>query len=143
MFRRSSALRRALLASLPALVVIRPVPLRASPISDFQARLAQTSWSLQQMESLLRAQPQSTVPVATPEAVASYLTLVSENVSALGALTAEPVTDEQRRVMADGLKSIVSTLKDEISLANNRGLTAIASALGALETGCRGALGSS
>lgn len=117
--------------------LLLPGPLRASPASDFAARLAQTGWSLQQLEGLLRALPQSAVATPTPEAVVSYLALVSENVSALAAESAERTTDEQRRVMGEGWKALASLLKDQSSLATNRGLIAVASALGSLETTCR------
>jgi hypothetical protein len=112
----------------------------ASPVSDFQARLAQTAWNLHQTEALLRAQPQSSgAAAATPEALGSYLALLSENTSALNALTTQKMTDEQRRVMAEGLRSIGGALRDQVSLANNRGLNAASLALSLLETNCRSA----
>ncbi len=112
----------------------------ASLISDFQARLAQTTWVLSQTEALVRSQPHSAVPVSSPEALASYLTLLSENVTALAATAANRGSDEQRKVMAEGLKAIATSLKDQASLSGSRGLTATASALGVLETSCRNAL---
>ncbi len=127
---------------LPALVLLcDPPALRASPTSDFQARLAQANWCLHQTEAILRAQPLSAVPVPTPDALASYLTLLSENVAALSAAAAAArVTDEQRKIMAEGLKSMAAGLQDGSSLAGNRGLTAIASSLAGLETSCRSAM---
>ena len=116
-------------------------PVWASPASDFAARLTQTVWSLQQLEALLRPLPQSTAPVETPETITSYAVLVAENVAALTALGGGHTTDEQRRVMAEGLKSVASILRDEASLAGNRGFGIVASGLNSLEVACRGAIG--
>ncbi len=115
-------------------------PLSASPMSDFSARLAQTIWSLQQVEAILRSQPTSSVAVPTPDALASYLDLASQNVTALCELATQRVTDEQRRAMGDGLKSVTTLLKDQGSLAVNRGLPAVSGELGSLEAASRGAI---
>lgn len=133
-----SVRHRLLLSAVSLLFVSNGVS--ASAISDFEARLTQTSWSLQHMEGLLRAQPHSAVPLATPEALVSFMTLLSENATALTGHASNRGTDEQRRIMAEGLKAVATTTKDIASLATNRGLTALASALGALETSCRSAI---
>jgi hypothetical protein len=123
-----------------ALACLVPAALPASPASDFAARAAQTVWSLQQVEALIRAMPQSSREAAPPEAVSSYLALASENVHALSAVALEKVTDEQRRVMSEALKGIASLLRDESVLASNRGLAPTSAGLSSLETVCRGAL---
>jgi len=114
----------------------------ASVMSDFQARLAQTAWSLQTVEGILRAQPLSQVAVPTPDALASQLTLLSENVSALAAASSSRATDEQRKTMAEGLKGMATHLKDLSALAMHRGLTVTASTLLSLESSCRAAIAS-
>jgi len=78
--------------------------------------------------------------VPVPEALGSYLTLLSENVSALASAASARVTDEQRKAMAEGLKGVATQLKDFTELANNRGLTPAASAFSVLETSCRSGL---
>ena len=123
-----------------ALGCLCPAFLVASPASDFAVRLAQTVWSLQQVEALVRTMPQSTAQTATPETIASYLALASENVHALTALATEKLTNEQRRVLAEGFKSVASLLRDESALAANRGLGSVGAGLSALETTCRAAL---
>lgn len=114
----------------------------ASVMSDFQARLAQTAWSLQTVEGILRAQPLSQVAVSTPDALASHLTLLSENVSALVAASSSRATDEQRRTMAEGLKGMATQMKDLSALGMHRGLTVPASTLLSLESSCRAAIAS-
>src|SRR5262249_182873 len=115
----------------------------ASPISDFQARLAQTLWCLGQAEAILRSQPESSVPVPTPEALASYLTLASENIAALGDFASARVTDEQRRIIAEGVRGTARAFRAELSLANNRGLAGASATLSALESSCRARLAGS
>jgi len=115
----------------------------ASPISDFQARLAQTLWCMGQAEAILRSQPESSVPVPTPEALTSYLTLTSENVAALAEFASAHVSDEQRRIIAEGLRAAARTLRDELSLANNRGLTGASATISTLESSCRARLAGS
>ncbi len=115
--------------------------LRASAVSDFQARLAQTIWSAQQTESILRTLPQSATAVSTPEGLASYLALLSENVAALGAAgTARASTDEQRKAAASGLGMVATALHDQTALAGHRGLLGAAAILSELEENCRGAV---
>src|SRR5215813_13266388 len=109
----------------------------ASTISDFQARLAQLLWCLGQAEAILRSQPESSVSVPTPEALDSYLILASENTAPLTGFASARVSDEQRRIIAEGLRTAARTIRDEVSLANNRGLTGAAATLSALESSCR------
>ena len=125
---------------LAAVVCLLPAALSASPASDFAARIAQTVWSLQQVEALVRSLPQSSREMPPPETVTSFLALASENVHALSAIALEKVTDEQRRVMTEGLKSVASLLRDQAALAANRGLSPTAAGLSSLETACRGAI---
>ncbi len=115
-------------------------PASASPISDFQARLGQTSWNLQTVERMVRAQPFSSETAQTPEALDSHLTLLSENVTVLARAASARVTNDQRRVFAEGLKSAAAQIKDLTSMAINRGLAAAASSLALLETNCRVAI---
>lgn len=115
---------------------------RASVMSDFQARLAQAAWSLQAVEGILRAQPLSPVAVPTPDALASHLTLLSENVSALAAASSVRATDEQRKTMAEGLKATATQLKDLGALAVHRGLTQASTTAASLESSCRAAIAS-
>jgi len=112
----------------------------ASTASDFQARLAQTGWCLARAEAILRSQPESAVPVPTPEALDSYLALASENVMTLASFASARVTDEQRRIITEGLRATARMVRDEVSLANNRGLTAAAAALSVIESSCRAQL---
>lgn len=116
-------------------------PLCSASISDFQARLAQTIWCVAQTEAIVRSLPESSTPVPVPEGLGSYLVLVSENVNALTASASMRATDEQRRILAEGLKATARNLRDQVSLANNRGLTAAASVLSQLESSCRAAAG--
>jgi len=113
----------------------------ASPLTDFQARLVQTTWCLAHVEALVRGQPPSAVPVTAPEAIVSWTALVSEDVTGLVQASAGGTTDEQKRVIATGLKTTAGTLQDLSSLARNRGLDATVLTLDALGSSCRMALG--
>lgn len=135
------ALRRSVVFSSFLIFLFADRLAEASSVSDFQARLAQTNWNLQATERILRGFELSAVAQPTPEGLGSYLTLLSENVTALTALATPRATDEQRRVMAEGLKSVATHLKDQTSLAQNRGLNAAASVLSRLEASCRSAIG--
>ena len=100
-------------------VVLLARPAAATPVSDFQARLAQTVWSIQQTEAILRTVPQTSATISVPDGLASYASLLSENVTALtGAAT---------------------FLRDLASLAANRGLSGALS-LGTAEQSCRSAV---
>ena len=134
------AVRRSSLFAFPLLFLLTGRPASASPVSDFQARLAQTNWNLQTVERMVKAQPLSSEAVPTSEGLDSYLTLLSENVAALTRSTSARVTNEQRKVFAEGLKSAAAQIKDLTSMAGHRGLTAAASSLALLETNCRGSI---
>jgi hypothetical protein len=112
----------------------------ASPVTDFQARLVQTTWCLAQVEALVRVQSLSAVPVTVPEAIVSWTALVFEDVTGLVQSSAGGTTDEQKKVIATGLKIAAATLQDLSSLARNRGLDATVLTLDALGSSCRMAL---
>lgn len=121
-------------------VMLLARPAAATPVSDFQARLAQTLWSLQQTEAILRTVPQTSATVSVPDGLASYASLLSENVTALtGAATVRELSDADRKVMADGLSAVATFLRDLASLAANRGLSGALS-LGTAEQSCRSAV---
>jgi len=109
----------------------------ASPVTDFQARFVQTTWCLAQVEALVRVQPLSAVPVTVPEAIVSWMALVSEDVTGLVQASPGGATDEQKKVIATGLKTTAATLQDLSSLARNRGLDATVLTLDALGSSCR------
>ena len=113
----------------------------ASPLSDFQARFAQTLWCIQQTEAVLRTLPQSsTLAVSLPDGLASFSGLVSENVASLaGATTGRELSDADRKAMADGLNAIAVLLRDQQALAGNRGL-APALSFASAEQSCRAAV---
>jgi len=134
------SVQRWLVTSVALFLLLDVSIVRASAVSDFQARLTQTLWNIQQTEIIVRSLPLSTASMPTPEGLASYLGLLSENVEALTRAGAGAATDEQRRVMAEGLKSVATALRDLAALAANRGLTTAASTLAALETSCRAAM---
>lgn len=129
---------------LPLLIVghffLAPAASSASPVAEFQARLAQTYWNLQAVEGLVRAFEIGSDLQPTPDALAAHLTLLSENVAALDALAAARLTNEQKRLVADGLKGVAGRLKDQTVLAVNRGLGAAASTFAQLESSCRSAI---
>lgn len=121
-------------------VVLLARPAAATPVSDFQARLAQTVWSIQQTEAILRTVPQTSATISVPDGLASYASLLSENVTALtGAATFRELSDADRKVMADGLSAVATFLRDLASLAANRGLSGALS-LGTAEQSCRSAV---
>ncbi len=130
-------------STLAAMVAILLVTRSASASlpADFQARLGQTVWAAQRTESMIRALPQSSTSVSTPDGLTSYAALLAENINGLNALaTVRLSTDEQRRVFAEGLQGIISMLHDQTALATNRGLTSIVSHLSSLEEACRTSL---
>jgi hypothetical protein len=108
----------------------------ATPIADFEARLAQTHWGLQAVEGLVRAVEVGSETQPTPDALSAYLGLLSENVGALNALAVANMTTEQKRVVAASLKSTAGRLKDQALLAGGRGLAGAVSALQQLESSC-------
>lgn len=110
-----------------------------SPMSDFQARLGQTRWNFQTVEQQIRSLPLSSNEVAVPEALASHLGLLSENVVALTACASARWTNEQKRSVAEGVKSAAEHLRDLSAMAAHRGLAAAVSGLSALEWSCRAA----
>src|SRR6266545_1093610 len=115
---------------------------RASTLSDFQARFTLTSLCLGQSELVLRGQPVSSGETPTPEAVDSWIALVSENVGDLAQTASRGgVTNEQKKTMAGGLNAVAAILRDHAALAHNRGFEAAASTLAALEATCRSAIG--
>ncbi len=115
---------------------------RASTLSDFQARFTLTSLCLGQSELVLRGQPVSSGETPTPEAVVSWIALVSENVGDLAQTASRGgVTNEQKKTMAGGLNAVAAILRDHAALAHNRGFEAAASTLAALEATCRSAIG--
>jgi hypothetical protein len=125
------------LASFFLLLFLAAAPAGASTVSDFQARLAQTQWNIQALEGMVKAQRASNRAVATPEAIDSFLQLLAENVATLNAYAAAKVTDEQGRVIAEGLRSTATQLRDLGALTSHRGLSAAASEVSRLETSCR------
>lgn len=123
-----------------AVLLLASETLRASPVSDFQARFAQTVWSAQQTEAILRTLPQSATSVSTPEGLASYLALLSENVAALTGAASRAATDEQRKAVAEGIGAVATALHDQSALAGNRGLLGAVATLADLEESCRAAV---
>ena len=133
--------RRASIPAVGAIWLLLSTSVGASLLSDFQARLAQTFWAAQQTEVILRTLPPSAMPASTPDGLASYAALLAENAAALNAaVTARGSTDEQRRVMAEGLQAVATALQDQMALAGNRGLLGFVSTLSSLREGCRGAI---
>lgn len=128
------------LAVAVVLLSMAPFSASASSVSDFQARLAQTLWNVHAVEGLVKAQPASSRAVSTPEAIDSFLQLLGENVAGLTATAAARVTDEQRRMFAEGIRSAATQLRDLAALSSHRGLTAAASEISRLEASCRLAL---
>jgi hypothetical protein len=125
----------------PSLLTLLLVPAAsASTLADFQARFAQTVWSIQQSEAILRTLPQSSASVSVPDGLASYAYLVSENVAALAsAATARDLSDADRKAMADGLNAVAVLLRDQAALAGNRGLAA-GVGFASAEQACRSAV---
>jgi hypothetical protein len=112
-------------------------PLAASPMSDFQARLAQTRWNIQALEGMARAQPASRRAAPTPEALDSFLGLLAENVGALTAFSSVKATDEQARVIVEGIRTTAGQLQDLAAVISHRGFTGAAAEAQRLETTCR------
>ena len=119
------------------LLLLAASSLKASPISDFQARLAQTHWNMQSVEGMVRAQRASSRAVATPEAIGSFLELLAENVGALTAFSSAKVTTEQERVIAEGIRSTAGQLRDLSAMISHRGFSNAAAEIQRLETTCR------
>ena len=119
------------------LVLLAASPLAASSMSDFQARLAQAQWNIQSLEGMVRAQRASSRTVATPEAIGSFLELLAENVGALTAFSSAKVTDEQRRVIAEGIRSTAGQLRDLSAMVSHRGFSTAAAETQRLEASCR------
>jgi hypothetical protein len=139
-------MHKATLSTLRPIVVLlaflAPRAAAASTLTDFQARLKLTSLCLGQSELQLRALPHSSVSVSASEVVASWQALVLENVAGLAQTASNGgPTDDQKKVMADGLNAIANVLRDHAALARNRGLEAVAFSLTALEATCRSAVG--
>ena len=124
------------IASLLFLLLTSP-SLAASPISDFQARLAQTQWNIQSVEGMVRAQRASSRTVATPEAISSFLELLTENVGALTAFSSAKMTAEQGRVIAEGIRSTAGQLRDLSAMISHRGFSNAAAEMQRLEASCR------
>ena len=127
------------LASLLFVVFAAP-PLTASAMSDFQARLAQTQWNIQSVEGMVRAQRASSRAVATPEAIESFLDLLTGNVGALTAFSSAKVTDEQGRVIAEAIRSTAGQLRDLSAMISHRGFSGAAAETQRLEASCRVAI---
>jgi hypothetical protein len=108
-----------------------------STVSDFQARMAQTLWNLQAVEGQLKAQPISSRQAAAPEMLRSFLELLSENVGALAARASSRATEDQKKLMWEGLKTVAANLRDLSSMGAHRGLAEVASQLSDLEKDCR------
>lgn len=119
-----------------ALVAQSSAAASASPIASFEARLAQTQWNLQIVEGLVRSIEVDSETQATPDALAAYLALLTENVGALNSLAAANLTTEQKRVVAAHLKGMAGRLKDQALLAGSRGLPGAVSSLQQLESSC-------
>ncbi|MFN2386060.1 MAG: hypothetical protein ABR576_07205 [Thermoanaerobaculia bacterium] len=114
--------------------------LPASPMSDFQARLAQTQWNIQIVEGLVKRQRASRREASAPESIESFLQLLAENVGALTAFSSSKVTDEQSRVIAEGIRTIAGELRDLTALISHRGFSSAAAEAQRLETTCRVAI---
>jgi len=110
--------------------------LAASPMAGFEARLAQTHWSLQMVEGLVRSIEVDSDTQLSPDALSAYLALLTENVAALNSLAAANMTTEQKRVVAANLKSTAGRLKDLALLAGSRGLAGAVSSFQQLESSC-------
>jgi hypothetical protein len=110
--------------------------LAATPMASFEARLAQTHWSLQMVEGLVRSIEVDSDTQSSPDALSAYLALLSENVAALNSLAAANMTTEQKRVVAANLKSTAGRLKDLALLAGSRGLAGAVSSFQQLESSC-------
>ncbi|MEO8349792.1 MAG: hypothetical protein ABI610_12840 [Acidobacteriota bacterium] len=124
-------------ASLVLSVLLLPrAAFSATPIADFEARLAQTHWNLQVVEGLVRSVEVDSETQPTPDALSAYLALLSENVASLTSLAVVKMTTEQKSVVAASLKSTAGRLKDLALLAGSRGLAGAVSSLQQLESTC-------
>jgi hypothetical protein len=128
---------RGLGAAVAAVLLLLSETAYGSIVSAFQARMAQTLWNLQTVEGQVKAQPVSSRPASVPEMLRSFVELLSENVGALTARASAPATNEQKRVMTDGLKTVAASLRDLSSMSAHRGLSEVASELSNLERDCR------
>ena len=108
----------------------------ATPIADFEVRLAQTHWNLQAVEGLVRSVEVDSETQPTPDALSAHLALLSENIASLTSLAVAKMTTEQKKVVAASLKSAAGRLKDQSLLAGSRGLAGAVSALQHLESSC-------
>jgi len=127
---------RALLPVVVSFLLLPRAAFAATPIADFEARLAQTHWNLQAVEGLVRSVEVGSETQPTPDALSAYLALLSENVASLTSLAVANLTTEQKKVVAASLKSTAGRLKDESLLAGSRGLAGAVSALQQLESSC-------
>lgn len=128
--------RRALFFLAVSFLLLPQASFAATPMAEFEARLAQTHWNLQAVEGLVRSVEVDSETQPTPDALSAHLTLLSENVAALGSLAVANMTTEQKRVVAANLKSAAGRLKDLALLAGSRGLAGAVSALQHLESSC-------
>jgi len=127
---------RALLPVVVSILLLPQSAFAATPMADFEARLAQTHWNLQAVEGLVRSVEVGSDTQATPDALSAYLALLSENVASLTSLAVAKMTTEQKSVVAASLKSAAGRLKDQSLLAGSRGLAGAVSALQQLESNC-------
>lgn len=127
---------RALAPAVVSILLLPQLAFAATPIADFEARLAQTHWNLQAVEGLIRSVEVDSETRPTPDALSAYLALLSENVASLTSLAVAKMTTEQKSVVAASLKSAAGRLKDQSLLAGSRGLAGAVSALQQLESSC-------
>jgi hypothetical protein len=127
---------RALAPAVVSILLLPQLAFAATPIADFEARLAQTHWNLQAVEGLIRSVEVDSETRPTPDALSAYLALLSENVASLTSLAVAKMTAEQKSVVAASLKSAAGRLKDQSLLAGSRGLAGAVSALQQLESSC-------
>jgi hypothetical protein len=127
---------RALAPVVVSILLLPQLAFAATPIADFEARLAQTHWNLQAVEGLIRSVEVDSETRPTPDALSAYLALLSENVASLTSLAVAKMTTEQKSVVAASLKSAAGRLKDQSLLAGSRGLAGAVSALQQLESSC-------
>ncbi len=127
---------RALVSLVVSILLLPQSAVAATPIADFEARLAQTHWNLQAVEGLVRSVEVDSETQPTPDALSAYLALLSENVASLTSLAVVKMTTEQKSVVAASLKSTSGRLKDLSLLAGSRGLAEAVSSLQHLESSC-------
>jgi hypothetical protein len=127
---------RALAPVVVSILLLPQLAFAATPIADFEARLAQTHWNLQAVEGLIRSVEVDSETRPPPDALSAYLALLSENVASLTSLAVAKMTTEQKSVVAASLKSAAGRLKDQSLLAGSRGLAGAVSALQQLESSC-------